>query len=1093
MGMRSDNPESWRNSGGSARSSGLGVKKRSGKKRGGRNTKQPGGVAQPRGWIHATQLQGSGKKSGKPRQKGGGAVNQISKEERARLLQRYHSALAAHLSRCPADPAALAACVQLTGDLWRVGDTKGVRCVIIMCLQARRLDLLQEVLTAMRESQRERRPEVPVKLYTSCLLSLLVAPVDASQAYFLRQTYFLGLETIAEVEGVLQLRPRAELSGDVLAAEMRLLSPARLVDLGSEGGSKKKKQKKKEKWKQEKDDARDAVEGKEVVHVLLGGTLNGKFMERLPVKRDAVLLFPRAPSRPPPEAPQGPSAATGSESAVWGVVEKVEGCGPTTTLEVVLQEALPRRSGGEWGELAQREWLVLPGPSLSSFKRMLAAVVDLCCNAQPAVPSMQRLLLSPARVNPSPPPLPLHRAGVDGTLQSFNEAQQAAVSQATAGLTSTESSVTLIQGPPGTGKTHTSVEIVCRWLSEMAASASAGAEGRGEQRPRGGARSGRGGMEGEGSMRRAQVLLTGYSNIAVNNIMAGLVARGVKALRVGNGHGLIEHTLQSETERLPGFRDVERLRAQGDFHRAGRVLFSLQDQVVAAAEVVCATCMTAGSDMLAKCGFESVLVDEATQASEIATLVPIVASCRRLVLVGDHRQLPPTTVMAAKSGTNHPGQGCCAGHHHLAMPRCGTNHPVMPRCGHQPLRSSAKVRGTKSTLSYKVRAPTTLSYKVRAPTTFSYKVRAPTTFSYKVRAPTTLSYKAQLEGLDESLFERFVRLGYPFTMMTTQYRMHPAIAAFPASEWYHGRLVDGITAADRPAPRGLLWPDLARPVAFVPVDSAQESCSTSGSKVNRAEAMAAAAVVACVLRGGDVPPSEIAVITPYAGQVRELRRELGAVCPAGGGVRVDSVDAFQGMEREVVVVSMVRANTAGNVGFLKDPRRMNVLLTRARRGLVVIGHAPTLDRDETWQKWLNWGSPAWGWRKALQEIPTNGKVCAVLTGAYVGTTAVAVRGAGAGAGAEDLTDGIANVRVGVGARARAEGRTGTIAGDRAGAGAGAAKEGEKSIITEQGERNIPQVKEREDGRRRRRTERGKEQSNGRVAALAAAVAIVDSR
>eukprot|EP00959_Pyramimonas_sp_CCMP1952_P220027 4600261-Pyramimonas_sp.AAC.1 len=73
--------------------------------------------------------------------------------------------------------------------------------------------------------------------------------------------------------------------------------------------------------------------------------------------------------------------------------------------------------------------------------------------------------------------------------------------------------------------------------------------------------------------------------------------------------------------------------------------------------------------------------------------------------------------------------------------------------------------------------------------------------------PTILSYKAKLEGLDESLFERFIRLGYPYTMMDIQFRMHPSIAEFPAAHWYNGALANGVTAEQRRAPAGIAWPD----------------------------------------------------------------------------------------------------------------------------------------------------------------------------------------------------------------------------------------------------------------------------------------------
>jgi len=103
-------------------------------------------------------------------------------------------------------------------------------------------------------------------------------------------------------------------------------------------------------------------------------------------------------------------------------------------------------------------------------------------------------------------------------------------------------------------------------------------------------------------------------------------------------------------------------------------------------------------------------------------------------------------------------------------------------------------------------------------------------------------------------------------------------------------------------------------------------------------------------------PTDIAIVTGYSAQqallVRTMRSELGAVAE---GIRVDTVDGFQGAERDLVLVSTVRANLSGEVGFMRDPRRVNVLLTRARRGLVVFGDSATLDGDAgNWRPWLRW-------------------------------------------------------------------------------------------------------------------------------------------
>src|SRR5262249_59135163 len=93
------------------------------------------------------------------------------------------------------------------------------------------------------------------------------------------------------------------------------------------------------------------------------------------------------------------------------------------------------------------------------------------------------------------------------------------------------------------------------------------------------------------------------------------------------------------------------------------------------------------------------------------------------------------------------------------------------------------------------------------------------------------------------------------------------------------------------------------------------------------------------------PAEAIAVIAPYAAQVRVLREKLPIP-----GLEIDSVDGFQGREKEAVVLSLVRSNPQGEVGFLADIRRMNVALTRARRKLLVIGDSATLSRLPLYQR-----------------------------------------------------------------------------------------------------------------------------------------------
>tara|TARA_B100000902_G_C27253627_1_gene886644 strand:- start:1089 stop:1478 length:390 start_codon:yes stop_codon:yes gene_type:complete len=114
-----------------------------------------------------------------------------------------------------------------------------------------------------------------------------------------------------------------------------------------------------------------------------------------------------------------------------------------------------------------------------------------------------------------------------------------------------------------------------------------------------------------------------------------------------------------------------------------------------------------------------------------------------------------------------------------------------------------------------------------------------------------------------------------------------------------------------------------------------------------------------LLEPGDLNTTDIGVITPYNGQVRVI---LDLLEQSGGttlgdrwhGIEVRSVDGYQGREKEVIILSTVRSNPEGEIGFLDDSRRLNVAITRAKRGLIVIGDQNTLRNQRDWDFWLTW-------------------------------------------------------------------------------------------------------------------------------------------
>ena len=308
-------------------------------------------------------------------------------------------------------------------------------------------------------------------------------------------------------------------------------------------------------------------------------------------------------------------------------------------------------------------------------------------------------------------------------------------------------------------------------------------------------------------------------------------------MRGGKEKGLAHRDLSR------GWKEVKRIEGE------------IRDDILDRAQVLCCTCIGSGHEILDGRKFPRVLIDEATQATEPATLVPLVRGARQVVLIGDHRQLPPTVI----------------------------------------------------------------------------------------------SRRAEKGGLDRSLFERLIDMGISPSILTTQYRMHPAISEFPNTQFYDGVLEDGVEASDRETPGGILWPDWDVPLLFLPVDGDEVLSPDGASKENPVEASWVVKILMDLVDSGGFATSQVGIVTPYAGQVRSIRDILPEQFQS---VEVRTIDGYQGREKDVIIFSCVRSNIDGNVGFLSDRRRLNVALTRSRRGLIVIGNPDTLSHDEDWNDWL---------------------------------------------------------------------------------------------------------------------------------------------
>eukprot|EP00252_Welwitschia_mirabilis_P021527 TRINITY_DN5542_c0_g1_i1.p1 TRINITY_DN5542_c0_g1~~TRINITY_DN5542_c0_g1_i1.p1 ORF type:complete len:621 (+),score=147.92 TRINITY_DN5542_c0_g1_i1:2-1864(+) len=278
------------------------------------------------------------------------------------------------------------------------------------------------------------------------------------------------------------------------------------------------------------------------------------------------------------------------------------------------------------------------------------------------------------------------------------------------------------------------------------------------------------------------------------------------------------------------------------------------------AAIVCSTLSFSGASVFGRMtrGFDVVIIDEAAQAVEPATLVPLAHGCKQVFLVGDPIQLPATV----------------------------------------------------------------------------------------------LSTKAEKLGYGMSLFKRFQQAGCPVQMLKTQYRMHPQIREFPSREFYSEALEDGedvLHQTKRP------WHEYRcfGPFCFFDIDGEETQPSGSGSWINAEEVdwiLLLYRQMVSKYPELSVGP-RVAIISPYKQQVKLIRERLKEVfgVEAARLIDVNTIDGFQGREKDVAIFSCVRANVGKGIGFVSDFRRMNVGITRARTSMLVVGSASTLMQDEHWR------------------------------------------------------------------------------------------------------------------------------------------------
>ncbi|WP_444369030.1 AAA domain-containing protein [Prevotella sp.] len=401
--------------------------------------------------------------------------------------------------------------------------------------------------------------------------------------------------------------------------------------------------------------------------------------------------------------------------------------------------------------------------------------------------------------------------------------------------------VAVVHGPPGTGKTTTLVEAIYETLR-----------------------------------RESQVLVCAQSNMAVDWISEKLVDRGVAVLRIGNptriNDKMLSFTYERRFEAHPDYpqlwsirKAIRELRGQrkraDSWHqkmdrlksRATELELRIRSSLFGEARVIACTLTGAANRVLEGEKYSTLFIDEAAQALEAACWIAI-RKAGRVVLAGDHCQLPPT------------------------------------------VKSIAALKG----------------------------------------------------GLGKTLMERIVEQKPDVvTLLTMQYRMNERIMQFSSDYFYNG----AVTTAPEVSHRGIL--DYDRPMVWVDtadVDGKEEFVGESFGRINRAEAELTLATLQeyfdKIGKNRIFEESiDVGIISPYRAQVQLLRkmiRQKEYFRPYRRLITVNTVDGFQGQERDIILISLVRSNDGGDIGFLRDLRRMNVAITRARMKLIILGSAQTM-------------------------------------------------------------------------------------------------------------------------------------------------------
>ena len=223
--------------------------------------------------------------------------------------------------------------------------------------------------------------------------------------------------------------------------------------------------------------------------------------------------------------------------------------------------------------------------------------------------------------------------------------------------------------------------------------------------------------------------------------------------------------------------------------------------------------------------------------------------------------------------------------------------------------------------------------------------------------PVVMSPESAQAGLKQSLFERMIKLGVTPVRLQTQYRMHPELSLFSSETFYEGGLQNGVNTVQRTdTTLDFPWPNSSKPLFFWHVVGKEELSGSGTSYLNKMEADVIETIVETFYKAG-LEKNKLCIITPYKGQRAFLKNQISRLLPSENGfnesIEINSIDSFQGREKDYVILSTVRSSDSSGIGFLKDERRLNVALTRAKYGLIVIGNSHSLAKSPFWRGLLH--------------------------------------------------------------------------------------------------------------------------------------------